>query len=132
MSTTDVTPFPSSGLTVADLPAETRERLRHYQAAAQAMNTSRAYGSQLRLFQAWCQRHGYADIPPVPPAIVIRWLVERADTGASRSTLAVALAAIKAGHHAAGQRFDAADPDLVRALAGARREAVREQRQAAP
>ena len=44
----------------------------------------------------------------------------------------MALAAIKAGHHAAGQRFDAADPDLVRALAGARREAVREQRQAAP
>ena len=59
-------------------------------------------------------------------------LLERADAGAARSTLAVALAAIKAGHHAAGQRFDAADPDLVRALAGARREAVREQRQAAP
>src|SRR5215467_2320529 len=52
--------------------------------------------------------------------------------GATRSTLAVALAAIKAGHHAAGQRFDAADPNLVRALAGTRREAVREQRQAAP
>jgi integrase len=44
----------------------------------------------------------------------------------------VALAAIKAGHRAAKQRFDAADPDLVEALRGARRAAVREQRQAAP
>jgi site-specific recombinase XerC len=52
--------------------------------------------------------------------------------GASRSTLAVALAAIKAGHRAAKQRFDAADPDLVDALRGARRVAVQEQRQAAP
>jgi Tfp pilus assembly protein FimT len=58
--------------------------------------------------------------------------MERADAGAARSTLTVALAAIKFGHKIAGQRFDGADPELVRALAGARREAVREQRQAAP
>jgi hypothetical protein len=59
-------------------------------------------------------------------------LLERADAGAARSTLTVALAAIKFGHRIAGQRFDGADPELVRALAGARREAVQEQRQAAP
>src|SRR5262249_32079504 len=123
---------PSGATSVADLPANAQERLRHYQAAAQAKNTSRAYASQLRLFRCWCERHGYADAPPVPPAIVAHWLIERADVGASRSTLAVAMAAIKAGHRAAGQRFDAADPNLVRALAGARREARREQKQAAP
>jgi len=106
--------------------------VRRYQAAGQAKNTSIAYATQLRLFRRWCERQGYTDTPPVAPAIVASWLLERADAGAARSTLAVALAAIKAGHHAAGQRFDAADPDLVRALAGARREAVREQRQAAP
>jgi site-specific recombinase XerC len=94
--------------------------------------TPRAYGAQLRLFKAWCIEHGYSDVPPVAPAIVAQWLVERADAGASRSTLAVALAAIKFGHRIAGRRFDAANPDLVQALAGARREAVREQRQAAP
>jgi integrase len=115
-----------------DLPIEAQERIRHYQAAAQAGNTSRAYGAQLRLFKPWCEQHGYSDAPPVPPAVVARWLVDRADAGASRSTLAVALAAVKFGHRIAGKRFDAADPDLVRALAGARREAVREQRQAAP
>jgi integrase len=122
----------ASRVTVADLPREAQERIRHFQAAAQARNTSRAYSVQLRAFQAWCRREGYSDAPPVAPAIVAQWLTERADTAASRSTLAVALAAIKAGHRAGGQRFDSADPDLVRALAGARREAVREQRQAAP
>jgi hypothetical protein len=35
-----------------------------------------------------------------------QWLVERADAGAFRSTLAVGLATIKAGHRAAKQRFD--------------------------
>jgi hypothetical protein len=64
--------------------------------------------------------------------IMLSWLIACADAGASRSTLAVALAAIKAGHRAAKQRFDAADPDLVDALRGARRVAVQEQRQAAP
>ena len=66
------------------------------------------------------------------PAVVAQRLIERADAGASRSTLAVALAAIKFGHRIAGARFDASDPDLLQALAGARRVAVREQRQGAP
>jgi site-specific recombinase XerC len=123
---------PSTTLTVADLPAQAQERVRRHQTKAKAKNTSRAYASQLRAFKAWCQREGYSDAAPVAPAIVTSWLLERADAGASRSTLAVALAAIKAGHRAAKQRFDAADPDLIEALSGARREAVREERQAAP
>ena len=57
-------------------------------------------------------------------------LHERASGGSSRSTLTVALAAIKAGHRAARQCFDGADPKLQRALfAGARREVVRDVRQ---
>ena len=130
-STDLIVPTPPS-LTLSDLPAEAQDRIRHYQAAAQARNTSRAYGVQLGLFKAWCQQQGYSDTPPVPPAIVARWLIERADAGASRSTLAVALAAIKFGHRIGGSASTPRDPDLQRALAGARREAVREQRQAAP
>jgi integrase len=84
------------------------------------------------VFNAWCAKNGYSDAPPVAPTIVARWLIERADAGASRSTLGVALAAVKFGHRLAGARFDADDPDLQRALSGVRREAVREQRQAAP
>jgi site-specific recombinase XerC len=119
-------------ITVADLPEAAQDRIRHFQAAAQSRNTSTAYGTQLKLFKAWCQHHGHSDVPPVAPAIVADWLTERAAAGASRSTLGVALAAIKFGHRIAKQHFDGADPDLQRALAGARREAVREQRQAAP
>src|SRR5262245_28879663 len=119
-------------IAVTDLPEATQDRIRHFQSAAQSRNTSAAYGTQLKLFKAWCRQHGYGDAPPVAPAIVAAWLTERAAAGSSRSTLGVALAAIKFGHKIAGQRFDGADPDLQRALAGARREAVREQRQAAP
>jgi site-specific recombinase XerC len=125
-------PRSTAPATVADLPQKDRERIKRYQASAQAKNTSAAYGAQLRLFKTWCKGRGYSDAPPVAPAIVATWLVERADAGAARSTLTVALAAIKFGHKIAGQRFDGADPELLRALAGARREAVRELRQAAP
>jgi site-specific recombinase XerC len=119
-------------IAVADLSEATQDRIRHFQSAAQSRNTSAAYGVQIRLFRQWCERHGYSDVPPVAPAIVAAWLTERAAAGASRSTLNVALAAIKFGHRIVKQRFDDADPDLQRALAGARREAVRQQRQAAP
>ena len=44
----------------------------------------------------------------------------------------MALAAIKAGHRAAGQRFDAADPALQKVLAGNSRLAAREREQAKP
>jgi integrase len=44
----------------------------------------------------------------------------------------VALAAIKSAHRERGLRFDGADPDLQRAMRGAHRMAVREQKQAAP
>jgi integrase len=119
-------------IAVIDLPEAAQDRIRHFQAAAQSRNTSNAYGVQLGLFRQWCEQHGYGDAPPVAPAIVAAWLTERAAAGSSRSTLGVALAAVKFGHKIAGQRFDSSDPDLQRALAGARREAVREQRQAAP
>jgi integrase len=128
----DAPPAGESALTVADLPEAAQDRIRHFQAAAQSRNTSAAYATQLRLFKAWCRHHGHSDVPPVAPAVVAAWLTERAAAGTSRSTLGVALAAIKFGHKIARQRFDGADPDLQRALAGARREAVREQRQAAP
>jgi site-specific recombinase XerC len=131
-NSTTVVANPATSPTFVDLPTDAQERIRHYQAAAQGQNTSRAYGAQLRLFKAWCARQGYSDMPPVPPAVVAQWIVERADAGASRSTLGVALAAIKFGHRIAGERFEAADPHFIQTLAGARREAVQEQRQAAP
>src|SRR2546423_15625040 len=97
-STQLTSPASAKRMTVADLPLEAQERIRHFQAAAQAKNTSRAYGVQLRLFQDWCTLRGHPGAPPVAPAIVARWLIERAAAGVSRSTLAVGLSAIKFGH----------------------------------
>jgi hypothetical protein len=79
------TPGGTAPATIADLPQEDRERIKRYQASAQAKNTSAAYGAQLRLFKAWCKGRGFADAPPVAPAIVASWLVERADAGNGRS-----------------------------------------------
>jgi hypothetical protein len=76
--------------------------------------------------------HGYSDGSPVAPVIVAVWLTERAAARSNSATINVALPAIKFGHRIAGKRFDSVDPDLQRALAGARRAAVREQHQAAP
>jgi hypothetical protein len=41
-----------------DLPEATQDRIRHFQGAAHARNTSAAYGTQLKLFKKWCRQHG--------------------------------------------------------------------------
>ncbi len=119
-------------MTVADLPEADQERIHRFKSKSRAGNTSRAYESQVKHFSAWLKGRGNQFILPIAPVLIASWLTERAEAGASRSTLSVALAAVKAAHRVLGYRFDAADPDLVTALAGASREAVREQRQAAP
>jgi hypothetical protein len=86
---------PGAPIAVADLPEAAQERIRCYQAAAQASITSTAYGAQLRPFKAWCELHGFSDAPPVSPAIVAARLTERASGVSIRSTIAVALAAIR-------------------------------------
>ena len=112
---------------------EHEEAVHEAKAASQAQETSRTYRSQLKTFESWCATHGYNSSPPVNPAVVGAYLSDRrANNGASRSTLAVSLAAIKAGHRAAGQRFDDADPELQKVLAGNSRLAAREQKQARP
>ena len=103
-------------------PIDAQERIRRYQASAQAENTSRAYGAQLRLFKAWCAgtairtRHRYrrpswrggSSSAPTPAL--------------SRSTLAVALAAVKFGHRIAGK---ASTPQTLTSCNARRRAAVR-------
>ncbi len=121
-----------TGSAAVDLHLEHADAVHEAAAASQAANTSRSYRSQLDGFESWCRSHGYPSAAPVPPMIVAGYLADRRTHGASRSTLAVALAAIKAGHRAAGERFDAADPELQKVIAGNSRLAAREQKQARP
>lgn len=115
----------------AALSAEHVDHLHRARAAAQAANTSRTYHRQIEVFERWAQIHGYSATVPVDPLVAAAYIAERQAEGASRSTLSVIFAAIKAGHTAAGVRFDDRHPDLVAARRGASREAVRVQKQAA-
>jgi site-specific recombinase XerC len=90
------------------------------------------YDAQVRQFVSWCHQRAHPTTFPVSPAIVTAWLTERAAGGTARSTLSVALSAIKSAHRDQRLRFDSEDPDLKRAMRGTRRMAVREQKQAAP
>jgi integrase len=104
--------------------------VREARAAARAANTSRTYSAQIRKFERWCDEHGYRATLPISPALVAAYLSERRRQGVSRSTLAVAYAAILAGHRAEGHRFDEADPELREAREGHSRAAVRPEKQA--
>jgi len=131
--TNNITILNADGRDVAagHLLPQHEEAVHRARAGAQSANTSRTYRTQLRQFEKWCAQHGYVAIPPVDPKIVAAYVAERQEQGASRSTLSVIVAAIKAGHEAAGARFDDRDPVLVKARRGASRAAARPQKQAA-
>ena len=107
-------------------------RVDRYRAAAIAPNTTRAYVAQLRTFELWCDLHGIPARLPIPAALIAAWLTDRADQGASRSTIAVALASIKSAHRTAGLAFEATHPVLISAVQGIRRTLINPPRQAAP
>jgi integrase len=68
---------------------------------------------------------------PIAPVLIAAWLAERADQGASRSTISVALAALKSAHRDAGHRFDGNDAILCSTLRGIRRTLIAPARQVA-
>ena len=124
------------------LHPEDLDALRTAVKSSKAANTIRAYQSQCVLFAHWLQSKGYpqppweaatpADRAPVSPMLVAAWLQERAARGDSKSTICVALAAVRHGHSITGTRFDRADPVFDEAMKGVRKNAVREEDQAAP
>jgi site-specific recombinase XerC len=114
------------------LPHSAIRRLRRFQAQASAPNTLRSYRAQWRRFEAWCAVNDISAKPPVSPILVAAWLSERAEDGSSRSTIAVACAAVAFAHKLARKPFDASDPDLKMTLAGIKRADRRGAHQAAP
>ncbi len=123
---------PVQSYEVSDRLSETRARITKSAEAAEALNTRKAYGSQLRMFAAWFAARQLraspdeieiyptnSDFPvylPINPDHVALWLVERLegrpDIPMSKgkpvkvSALSVAVAAIKALHAANGLTFD--------------------------
>src|SRR4051812_29946260 len=75
-------------------------RAQEYARQSKAANTWRAYGSDVRQFAAWCERHGRLAMP-ADPETVRDYLIDHAGTLAI-STLRRRLAAISQAHALAG------------------------------
>ncbi|MGE8128943.1 site-specific integrase [Methylobacterium sp. NPDC080182] len=102
------------------LPAEAMALVQSYQRASKASSTVRAYTTDAKVFQAWCDRHGAAAIP-ARPETVAAFIVAEAEAGRAASTISRRLAAIKYAHKLA-KAPDPTDDEAVRAvLKGARR-----------
>ena len=67
-------------------------------------NTRRVYGVQWRLFNDWCDLVGLRALP-AEPLTVVRYLADRAGSGASIATLRLAASAIAKAHEWAKQEW---------------------------
>jgi integrase len=92
------------------LPDELIGRAKDYAKESLSPRTREAYGRWLRVFVAWCDRHGRQALPASPETIAA-WLTALAD-GAdggkplARASINQALAAVTLAHRNAGYAFD--------------------------
>jgi site-specific recombinase XerD len=114
---------PLAGLPVelpAHLAAELADLLKdaeRYAAAAQAVNTTRAYASDWKQFQAWCDCYQLASLP-APAAVIALYLTSLAKRGLSVSTIRRRAAAIARAHRQAGHLPATSDPRVLTILEG--------------
>jgi hypothetical protein len=114
-----------SPITLADeLPDELRadladlvDAMDDYAAAAQALNTVKAYASDWRDFEAWCQRYQMVALPAAP-AVAALYLTSLARRGLKLSTVRRRAAAITRAHRTAGMHSPIWDPRVVTLLEG--------------
>lgn len=96
-----------------------------YRRRAKSINTTRAYASDWRQFESWCDERGIDPLPARPEAVAT-WLAVLAQAGRADSTIGRHLAAIGWQHRQQGHAPPTArDERMVIAdtLAGIRREA---------
>lgn len=95
-------------------------KVREYVEASRARNTVRAYRADWADFEAWCREHGARALPAASETVA-RYLAVRADV-LKASTLERRLAAISAGHRAAGYGGISVRDEPIRSVwAGIRR-----------
>jgi site-specific recombinase XerD len=97
--------------------AELIEDAEHYAAAAQAINTTRAYASDWKQFAAWCERYRLQPLP-APAAVVGLYLTSLAKRGLAVSTIRRRAAAIARAHRQAGHLPATSDPRVLTVMEG--------------
>lgn len=111
------------------LPPKLAEGVRKAVGRSAASATTKAYASDMRIFEAWCGRYGRTAFPASPETIAA-FLVEEAAAGKKVATLERRLAAIAVGHatlklvdtNAAQQGSPTGHPIVRQAMEGIRRE----------
>jgi site-specific recombinase XerD len=106
----------------ADLEAEMRE-LQLQVLMTKASSTLRAYLTDLRDFNAYCQAHGSTALPAAPETIA-RYLAALVERGYKPSTILRRRSSIARAHRLAGHRFSEVADTLVRPLLGTLRQQV--------
>ena len=85
-----------------------------------AAATRRAYGSDFRIFEAWCQTRAVSALPANPEAVAA-FLAHDAETGSRPSTLGRRVAAIRYAHKLAGHVTPTDDERVRATMRGIRR-----------
>lgn len=89
------------GPVLSEALAKDVEAARRYAAAWKSDATRRAYGSDWRIFTAWCDSRSIEPIPAAPAAVAL-FLASEADAGTAPSTIGRRLAAIGYIHQTKG------------------------------
>ena len=106
--------LPSSAQTLARAASERAAR-------SLAQETRRVYAAAVREFADFCQRHSLVDLPADPRTVAL-FIEERAQAGASVSSLDQALAAIKSAHELAELDSPTTSTLVRRLMGGVRRD----------
>jgi site-specific recombinase XerD len=128
IETVDAEPMLSVDTRLAGLPAELPAHLaaelveliedaERYAAAAQAINTTRAYASDWSQFQAWCERYRLESLP-ASAAVVGLYVTSLARRGLAVSTIRRRAAAIARAHRQAGHLPATSDPRVLTVMEG--------------
>jgi site-specific recombinase XerD len=97
--------------------AELLEDAERYAAAAQAINTTRAYASDWKQFTGWCDRYRLEPLPATA-AVVGLYLTSLAKRGLAVSTIRRRAAAIARAHRQAGHLPATSDPGVLTVMEG--------------
>jgi site-specific recombinase XerD len=107
-----------------DIPAVVRDELaglvdamHRYAAAAQAANTIKAYSSDWRDFEAWCERYRLVALP-ASSGVAALYLTSLAERGLKLSTVRRRAAAITRAHRVAGAASPIWDARVMTLLEG--------------
>lgn len=124
----DTTP---AGPVHTDRDTHLSERARERIAGGVAVETTRAYARQWRMFTTWCEDENRVDLPATAQTLA-EYVTRLADSGYSNSMVEQAMAAVRTMHRTAGYKGEPDTDAALLVLRDHRRESRRRPKQATP